>query len=140
MANYYATIRTNYFGVTDEAKFREIINSCNAEDSIHIFEADDGTGKFGFGCNGSIYGIPPSEDEDDDENNLDVFYDALQSLLIESDAIIITEVGFEKLRYLIGTCTIITRDQIRFIDVRDKAIELAQSMLNDSSFSTRMDY
>lgn len=140
MANYYATIRSNYFGVTDEAKFRKIIASCSGEDTVHVFESEDGSGKFGFGCNGSITGILPDEDEDDTEEYLDVFYDALQSVLAEGDAIIITEVSFEKLRYLIGCCTVITRDDIQFVDVRNKAIELARSMLGNDTFSTEMDY
>jgi hypothetical protein len=140
MANYYAIIRTNYFGVTDEAKFREIVDSCRAEDTIHIFGADDGSGKIGFGCSGSIYGIPASEDEDDMEDDLDAFYDALQSVLAEGDAIIITEIGYEKLRYLIGYCSIITKDDIQSIDVRSKAIELARVMLNNPEFTTEMDY
>lgn len=142
MANYYATIRTNYFTVKDENKFREAINSCSAEDELHIFEVKrpDGNKLFGFGCYGSIYGIPPREDEDDDENHLGAFYDALQEVLPEDDAIIITEVGNEKLRYLIGCCTIITHNEIQFVDVWDKAIDLARTMLKNDAFQTQMDY
>jgi hypothetical protein len=142
MANYYATIRTNYFCVMDEEKFREIINSCSAEDNIHIFDnvQADGSKTFGFGCYGSIYGIPPGEDEEDGENDLDAFYDALQTVLSEDDAIIITEIGNEKLRYLIGCCTVITRSKIQFVDVRNKAFDLAKTMLKNDSFQTQMDY
>lgn len=142
MANYYATIRTNYFSVKDEAKFREAVNSCNAEEELHIFEETrpDGSKIFGFGCYGSIYGIPPGEDEDDDENDLDAFYDALQELLPENDAIIITEIGHEKMRYLIGCCTIITRNEIQFVDVRNRAVDLARAMLKNDAFQTQMDY
>jgi len=140
MANYYATIRTNYFGVTDEDKFREIIDSCSAEDTIHVFESKDDSGKFGFGCIGSIYGIPPGENEDDDESDMDTFYDALQNILLEGDAIIITEIGYEKLRYLISNCIVITKNDIQFVDLRNKAIELAREMLNDAAFTTEMDY
>ena len=31
MADYYGKTRTNYFSVTDEEKFKQIINSCGAE-------------------------------------------------------------------------------------------------------------
>ena len=142
MANYYAIIRTNYFSVTDEAKFREIIGSCGAaEDEIQVFEemASDGTKQFGFGCYGTICGIPTGEDEDD-EPDLDAFYDALQSVLVEDNAIMITEVGFEKLRYLIGHCTVITKHEIQGINIRDKAIELARSILGNPDFTTKMEY
>ena len=67
MANYYATIRTNYFSVTDERKFRGIIDSCCSEDTVHLFEetTPDGKKQFGFGCCGYISGIPAGEDEDE---------------------------------------------------------------------------
>ena len=138
MANYYATIRTNYFSVTDEAKFRDIIDTCSAEDELHVFESNDGSGKVGFGCYGSVYGIPVGED--DDESDLDALYDALQSVLVEGDAIIITEIGFEKLRFLIACCTIITKNDIQGIDLRNKAIDLARDMLQNPDFTTEMDY
>lgn len=140
MANYYATIRTNYFSVTDEAKYREIIESCIAEDTLHIFEESttDGKKMFGFGCYGYINGIPAVEDED--ETDLDAFYYALQSVLSEDDAIIITEVGNEKLRYLVGLCTVITNTDIQSIDVCCKAVELARIMLENPEFTTRMEY
>jgi hypothetical protein len=142
MANYRAVIRTNYFTVNDETKFRETVASCNAEDELHIFETTkpDGSKAFGFGCYGSIYGIPPGETEDDDESNLDAFYDALQAILPEDEAIIVTEIGNEKLRYLIGNCTVITHNDIQFVDVRDRAIGLAKTMLKNSDFQTQSDY
>lgn len=54
MANYNAAIRTNYFSVTHEKKFRNISDSCCGEDTIHVLEAVDGSAKLGFECNGSI--------------------------------------------------------------------------------------
>ena len=140
MANYCAVIRTNYFSVTDETRFREIMASCvGDEEDTEVFESEDGSDKFGFGCFGTISGIP--EDTDDpDSADLGAFYDALQSVLAEGDAIIITEIGYEKLRYLIGVCTVITKRDIRYIDVRQKAVELAMEMLGDNGFTTQMDY
>ena len=143
MANYYATIRTNYFAVTDEVKFRKIIDSCSAEDTIHILEniAPDGTKTFGFGCYGYISGIHADADEEDmDETDLDAFYFALQSVLAEGDAIIIMEVGNEKLRYLIGVCTVITRSDIQGVDVSNKALDLVRTMLANPDFTTEMYY
>jgi hypothetical protein len=102
MANYNATIRTNYFSVKDEARFREIMDACGAEDELYVFESEDGTGKLGFGCYGRLNGIPAGEAADDEESDIDAFYDALQDVLSDGDAIIITELGYEYLRYLIG--------------------------------------
>ena len=40
MANYYGKTRTNYFAVTDETKFRQIIADCRGEDKIVIIDAE----------------------------------------------------------------------------------------------------
>ena len=84
MANYYGTIRTNYFSVKDPVAFRQLLDSVSAEDHVHLFETkqDDGSVRYGFGCNGSIYGIPAESEEDECEEDLDCFYDALQQLLL----------------------------------------------------------
>jgi hypothetical protein len=140
MANYNATIRTNYFSVTDEARFRKIIaNCCGSDENLMLFEAEDDSGKFGFGCYGSVLGIPVGEDDYPDYD-IDAFYEALQEILSDGDAIIITEVGHEKLRYLLGVCTVITKREIRSIDLSVKAIALAGEMLGNADFMTRMDY
>jgi hypothetical protein len=137
MANYCAFTRTNYFAVTDEYKFREHIRACQAsDDEIQVYEASNGSGKFAFGCYGSLSGFL---DDDCDEPDLDTFYDALQDVLSDGDAIIITELGYENLRYLIGVCTVITKSEIRFLNLSDHAVSLARTMLNDSAFTTQMD-
>lgn len=142
MANYCATIRTNYFSVKDEVRFRELMQSVSAEDEVHIFEQpqSDGSKKLGFGCYGSIYGIPAGPDEDDSENDMDCFLDALQKLVCEDDVIIMTEVGNEKLRYVIGCSTVITSKEILGVGIPDKALHLAQELLGNKDFQTQMDY
>lgn len=142
MANYYATIRTNYFSVKDEDAFRKLILSVRAEDEVYIFEQSqsDGSKKFGFGCLGSIYGISAEPEEDDSEDDMDCFLDALQNLVCEDDAIIMTEVGNEKLRYVIGYSIVITSEEIQGIGIPDKALHLAQELLGNKDFQTQMDY
>ena len=140
MANYNAVVRTNYFTITDESRFREIMASCvGTEDNIEIFEPEVCSGKFGFGCYGTISGIP-TDPEDPETTDIDVFYDALQSVLADGDAIIITEIGYEKLRYLIGVCIVITKRGIQCIDLCREAVERAREMLGDNGFTTQMDY
>lgn len=142
MANYYATIRTNYFSVKDETAFRELIEAISAEDEVHLFEKpqSDGSIKFGFGCYGNIYGLPAENEEDACEDDMDCFYDALQQMVCDDDAIIITEIGSEKLRYLVGTSTVITHSEINYMDLCHSSLELAEKMLGNSSFQTQMDY
>ena len=46
MANYYASIRTNYFRVKDEKKFREFIaHVSGTEDRVELWEEKDKNGK-----------------------------------------------------------------------------------------------
>ena len=137
MANYIAKIRSNYFAVTDEAKLREIIASCISEEKVEVFMR---SGTYGFGCYGSIYGLPANEDENYTGNELNLFYEALQSILAEDDIIIITEIGHEKLRYFIAQCTIISKTDIQFVNLRDIAMIKARKMLKNSNFTTQMDY
>ncbi|MDR1558700.1 MAG: hypothetical protein LBS84_03185 [Clostridiales bacterium] len=143
MANYVAFIRTNYFAVTDEAEFRKIIASVSAEDEVSVFKQPqpDGTVKYGFGLYGSIYGLPDNEDPDGDEDpSMSAFESALQEVLVPGDAILMTEIGYEKLRYLTAFCGIITKDTIQYTDLRDSALTLAKELLSNPDFQTQMEY
>ena len=158
MANYYGKTRTNYFSVTDEEQFRKIIAACKAsEDEVHFSdnEQEGENKKVGFYCDGSIQGLPyklvddepvVTYDEDEAEEDLDneisgdLFYEALQEVLVDGDAIIVTEIGSETMRYLLGYCLVITKNDVRHVNLSDKALELARTMLGDPSFTTQNDY
>ena len=133
MANYEATIRTNYFSVKDPTALKELIDSVEAEDTVSLFthELPDGSMQYGFGCYGSLFGI---------QDSLDAFYEALQELVCENDAILIFEVGYEKLRYVVGCCTVITSTKMQHIDIQQQALELAAKLLNRPNYNTRLDY
>lgn len=143
MADYNEKYLTNYFSVTDEMKFKNLIEACVAEDEIEIFEAEqaDGSVKYGFGCLKIIHGIPPEDGGDNDcEESIDTLYTCLQKLLPPGEAIIVTQIGWEKLNYFTACCTVITCDGIQSIDARDEAVKLAGKMLNNPCFKTEMDY
>jgi hypothetical protein len=144
MANYNAFIRTNYFAVTDETEFRKIIASVIAEDEVSVFEQPqpDGIMKFGFGLYGSIYGLPTNDNPDDEDKDpeMDAFESALQNVLAPGDAILMTEIGYEKLRYLTAVCGVITKDAIQYVDLRDSALNLAKELLGDPNFQTQTEY
>lgn len=133
MANYEATVRTNYFSVKDPIALKELIDSVDAEDTVSLFthELPDGSMQYGFGCYGSLFGI---------QGNIDTFYEALQKLVCENDAILIFEVGYEKLRYVVGCCTVITSTDMQCVDIRQQALELAAKLLNRPNYNTRLDY
>ena len=133
MANYEATVRTNYFSVKDPIALKELIDSVDAEDTVSLFthELPDGSMQYGFGCYGSLFGI---------QGNIDTFYEALQKLVCENDAILIFEVGYEKLRYVVGCCTVITSTDMQCVDIRQQAVALAAKLLNRPNYNTRLDY
>jgi len=154
MADYYAKVRTNYFSVTDEDKFHRLMEMCASNGGrVEVFSeksAGDEPTKFGFYCDGSILGLlAPHDDEEpedlnyeacDDEHDMDLFYKFLQKLVTKDDAVIITEVGSEKMCYLFGVCVIITQSEIRVLDLQGMAMTEARVMLNNPDYTTQMDY
>ena len=145
MANYCCAIRTNYFRVKDEEKFRELMSRVyGSEDEISLFEEVlDNQRFFGFGLYGSIAGLcneNEDEDEDVDDDDYDAFIDALQRCVADDDAIIILESGNEKLRYIIGGATIITSRSVEYVDITSVAMDKAAKMLDNPNWKTRCEY
>lgn len=145
MANYYCNIRSNYFHVKDEEKFKDLICRTYGEDTIHLFESkdEDGATTFGFGVYGSIYGVrnPDVEDGDfSDDSTYDEFIDCLQECVADNDAAIIFESGSENLRYIIGSALIVTSGGCTYLDIKDVAVERAAKILNDPNWKTKCEY
>ena len=70
MANYRCVVRTNYFHVKDEEKFRELMSRVyGEEDTVSLWTENDPNGKtmFGFGCYGSISGLRNSQEDEDED-------------------------------------------------------------------------
>lgn len=144
MANYCCTIRTNYFHVKDDDAFRALMNRVyGCEDSVELWEEKDKDGRtvFGFGTYGGISGLRDADDDDTDDNSsYDNFIDKLQASVADDDAIIILEAGNEKMRYVIGSATIITSSSYKYMDITNLAAELAAEMLQNPSWQTRCKY
>lgn len=209
MANYNGMVRTNYFQVTDEERYQELLNGLTAEDDIHTWDKSNENGDLwhGFGSYSPLeYGgsfktvkevmseiehpesVDFALDEDIDDSlewgsvkilanqiseeeqeshyvyhirnfedgktilyiseyphdyltvDMNTFYEELQKILPESEAFILQEVGNEKLRYLVGAVTIVTKDEIKCLSIDEIAREEAKKMLNDPEFETQMDY
>lgn len=132
MANYVGYTRTNYFQVKDEQKFKSILSKCCTCEGEGLEEmvrnTEDGR-KVGFYCEDSLLGY--AEDPEDTEYDLDAFYRDLQSLLPNNDAILITEVGREKMCYLVGDVTVITHNSIQGRSLDGIAKEMARKQLGD---------
>lgn len=146
MANYCCTIRTNYFHVKDEEKFRALMDRAyGCEDSIELWKKRDANGNtvFGFGVYGGISGLRSAgadEDDDYDESSYDEFLDGLQECVADDDAIIILEAGNEKMRYIIGAATIITSSKFAYLDIADLAKQKACEFLCNPSWQTQCTY
>jgi len=64
----------------------------------------------------------------------------LQKLVANDDAIIIRDVGGEKLNYVSGTVTIITSTSINGVSLDDIGLETAQTLPNNPKWKTQLDY
>lgn len=136
MANYYEMTRTNYFKITDSDKFKEICEEITSESGVE-FDVTEKDGKL-YGCISSESIIMLNDE--DESVDMESFYKKLQTVLEEDDAIIFTSIGHEKLRYLVGMITVITKDDIQYINLEDKAMELARTMLKNPEWNTVNSY
>lgn len=147
MANYCCATRTNYFHVNDADKFKKFMKKVGVtEDRLEVWEEKDADGKavFGFGCYGSICGVPVCDSEGVEEEycdyDYDSFVDGLAELVADDDAVIILESGNEKLRYVVGTAMVITSRHSEFLEIDALAAQTASRLLNDPKWKTRITY
>lgn len=146
MANYCCTYRTNYFKVKDNEKFKEFMTHVYAED-LEVFHKKDENGNelYGFGGYGGISGYFNNENEYEDsdeawDNAYDNFIDGLAKQVAEDDAILLFEVGNEKLRYVVGSVVVITSKAYAYRDITDVGVEIAKQMLNNPNYNTQCTY
>ena len=131
MASYACAIRTNYFRVTEEEKFKNLIDEFLSGSCEVFTRTDVNSNKLvGFGSDENI-------NWPEDETG---FVSGLQECLAEDDSIIVLEVGHEKLRYFVGAATIITRSSIETIDLTSLAISKAAEMLGNPDYTTCCEY
>ena len=145
MANYYGITKTNYFHVNDPEGFKKLMRRVvSDEGDIDLWEDKDKDGNpvFAFGGYSSISGICPiennnddSEDEDYDEADYDLFVSELQKLIVDGEAIIITEIGHEKLRYITAYSTVITKDGCEYVTLERRAAAKARDMLGNQKYN-----
>lgn len=148
MANYRCAIRTNYFRVKDPDAFREFMSRVQGwelDPELWEKKSDDGTLRFGFGCYGDIIGycpegFGPKDDDFDPDECYDLFLSELTEHVADDDAILIIEGGNEKLACVVGCVTVITKDGVKGVDIRDAGINLARKMLQNDKWQTDCNY
>lgn len=137
MANYIAVARSNYFKVKDQAAFEEEARLYN----LTVREAVRDQGQ------GSVM-IHPDQDGDcggwpgfiwDDELEEDIEFDLhgwLAGHLVDGEVAVLEEVGFEKLRYLVGVAVAVnSRGETRSVqlgDIQELALQLGDSVTDTS--------
>lgn len=143
MANYYGKTRTNYFKVTDAEALCELSNIvCGDEDDVHleIQKDENGTKCYMLWCEGVILGIPDADDDEYYDYDYDEFIHRLQKLLPDDEAVIITEVGNEKMRYLVGQIAVVTNKDVQWRNLNSLGKEIAREMLKNPDWDTRNEY
>ena len=142
MANYISNTRTNYFHVTNIEKFKDLIAHCTGEGEVFIFEEKDSEGEFqfAFGVYGAFCGYDTGNEADEPDDQFNEFAVKLQALLRPDDACIIYNAGSEKLRYVGGVATIITRDKIDSVSLVKAATQKTRELLDDPAWETKSDY
>lgn len=136
MANYDEVLRTNYFEVTDSDKFQELIDGLCSNDKISVWKKKfNGKTKFGFGCCSSI-----SYADENSEFSMDDFLSRLAQLLPDGEAVILTEIGHEKLCYIGSGSYIATNKECIYLDLQTLAIKRAAEMLGIEHFETAIEY
>lgn len=136
MANYMGVSRTNYFRVTDEDKYNELINGLICEDHIEDFTMEhNGVLYHGFGAYDSIEYI----EEDSEDYNFDKFLEEIQKILPDDEAFMYFESGHEKLRYVSGFVVVCTKKEIKSMSLDSWAKEQAKQLLGDN-FETKTEY
>ena len=134
MANYEATARTNYFGVKDEAAFREWARSLDQVDEVISKRQENGQTLFGllFVESGmeDCYEVRVDDGEGGVRYEEGDMFSELASHLAEGHVAVLVEAGAEKSRYVDGFAIALnsegdTRD-IRLTGIYDLAKELGE--------------
>ncbi len=117
MANYYPFARSNYFMVKDAGAFAGFCKKWNVE----LIRGGDGDTLFGFLCPEAEEGIPLSVyDEAKDEYVDGDFIADLATHLADGWVAIVREIGYEKLRYLVGyTVAVNSQGTKRSVDLNE---------------------
>ncbi|MDR0287228.1 MAG: hypothetical protein LBI03_05930 [Clostridiales bacterium] len=140
MENAYGRMRTNYFKVTDTEKLKKIVSKCQGTDGEKVVLFDeivDGEILYGFGCSAHLQGY---YDEETENYNYDDFLDDLQTVVAPGDAVIIMEIGYDKMRYVYGLANIVTSEKAESMDFTQLVIKKAAELLSNPDYKTKIEY
>lgn len=84
--------------------------------------------------------VPEDDEEIDPDAAYQDFLNGIQHHLAPDDACIIFEAGNEGLRYVVGSATVITKDDMTSLDIDFYALRLARKMLGNEDWETKTCY
>jgi len=117
MADYLASMRSNYFKVKDGGKFRAFCGKYGLEVIEEKSEDNANITLFGFLCDGPIPTGYTNAKGDYVEAD---FTRALSRHLVEGEVAVLMEVGQEKMRYLIGfACAVNWRGKLISVSLNE---------------------
>ena len=143
MSNYKAYVKTNYFKVKDEKKFKKIINSIECQEvKVKYFEKEINFEKYyAFRANSEILGICNCFN-----NNSEYIHKCtysyknmiklLQGVVSEDDAIILLEIGNEDTEIIDAYSTVITSNSVKNINLWELSIDKSKEMLKNERYTT----
>lgn len=152
MATCRCASRTNYFRVTDEEEYRKLYEGLRCEDRIDDMTKTDGNGVVWHGfCSEGFIGWLGEERDDwndrdeeedyaDEDPDISGFIERLRKILPEDEAFILLTIDREGLRYVCGSAHVATRDESKYIDLTETALNTARRMLGDKDWTTRCSY
>lgn len=129
MANYCCTVRSSYFYVNDEARYKELMEHIiTSEDSLDCWDEKKSDGRIAhaFACYSPILGyIDDPEAWEDYENDVDPDYDfflkKLSEIIAPNSACVIFQSGNEKLRYVDGLVDVVMPGKVVCSNLEDMA-------------------
>ncbi|MCR6108566.1 hypothetical protein HXA34_19960 [Salipaludibacillus agaradhaerens] len=125
MANYESRMRTSYFNVDDEDILVETINNLDLD--VTIIKTNKGLMIYGSDFEYGRQEVFDTNGDYVEDEEINVFT-LIQSHLKDGESVLINSIGYEKMRYLHGTSTIITNYDILRINAEDtvkrQAVEL----------------
>lgn len=136
MANYYTKCRSNFFAVTNIQIFKDICSRLFTESLNDCYETitDEEGEKVCFAFEGPFSYKHNPGDEKFANDSYEVFSD-LQKILPDGECIIFTQIGWEKLRCITANSIIVTKDDIKYMDLSEIAINNARMMLSNPDYT-----
>ncbi len=154
MSNQISKTRTNFVGITDFDRFKDIIARCVADgaEKLKIIENtdNDGVTKYGFYVEENICGMREHDefcevencadceylDDCDKDYSYDDFLEELTKVIAPGDALIITNICYEKMSSLYAYADVVTSESVESLTLEDLAFKKAQEMLDNKNWYT----